>query len=88
MPYFYGFKTTALRVALLMEQDQETPLEMALRHVHTGEQLVADQIALIKRLRRDGHVTRDAESFLEALQHSLAVMREHLASEKRKVEPQ
>ncbi|MBB3660230.1 hypothetical protein FHX15_005499 [Rhizobium sp. BK650] len=43
----------------------ETPAEMALRHVLEGEKHIADQIALIERLRLMGLPTEDAEDLLE-----------------------
>lgn len=61
--------------------DEETTLEVAQRHVANGESLIAEQKAIIDRLRVDGHATGDAEGLLETLEETLKTMREHLEYE-------
>ena len=61
----------------------ETPLELASKHVHIGEQRIAEQTRCIAELSLDGHDTKNAEEALAALEQRLTVMREHLAAEER-----
>jgi len=61
----------------------ETPSELARKHVHIGEQRVAEQTRCIAELSLDGHDTKNAEKALAALEQRLTVMREHLAAEER-----
>ncbi|WP_336492837.1 hypothetical protein, partial [Methylobacterium nigriterrae] len=56
----------------------ETPLNVATRHVVEGEARVARQIALVARLRKQGHDTAVAEDLLAGFEATLADMREHL----------
>lgn len=56
----------------------ETPAEMALRHVLEGEKHIADQIALIERLRLMGLPTEDAADLLERFHLLQAQHEEHL----------
>ena len=60
---------------------EESPLEQARRHVAEGEQRIAEQRAIVERLRSDGYDTRDAERLLHTLEQTLELMMEHLAHE-------
>jgi hypothetical protein len=60
---------------------QETPLEMARRHVVEGEARVASQSALVTGLVQKGHDTTAAELLLSTMSESLLLMRAHLADE-------
>lgn len=60
-----------------MTGSSEPPLAMAHRHVVEGEARVARQIALVARLRQQGHDTAVAEDLLDEFEASLADMREH-----------
>ncbi len=60
-----------------MQDQQEDHLALSERHIAEGEQRVAEQIALIEQLARDGHDTTDAQALLETLQQSLALMYDH-----------
>ncbi len=64
-----------------MPNDAESPLEQAQRHIALGESLIAEQRAIIARLRSDGHSTRDAERLLVTLEQTLTLMHLHLAHE-------
>ena len=56
--------------------EPETDLEMAERHVRTGERQVARQRELIVELSEDGHATESAEAFLRILE---SMQEEHVA---------
>ncbi|WP_132250479.1 hypothetical protein [Methylobacterium segetis] len=60
-----------------MTELNETPLEMARRHVVEGEARCARQAALVDRLRAHGHDTAVAEDLLAELEATLVDMREH-----------
>ena len=47
-------------------------LAMADRHIAEGEMLIADQVALIDRLRLGGASTSSAERLLRVFSHALA----------------
>lgn len=53
-------------------------LAQAKRHVAEGEQRITRQKALIAKLPADGDDTAQANTFVQALIDSLAVMRQHL----------
>lgn len=55
----------------------ETPAEMAARHVLEGEKHLADQIALIERLRLMGLPTDNAQAFLDRFYLLQAQHEEH-----------
>jgi hypothetical protein len=61
--------------------DHKTALTQAQRHVSIAESLVAEQKAIIERLRSHGQPTRDAHRLLATLEETLQLMREHLAHE-------
>jgi hypothetical protein len=65
-----------------MARHDETPLEQAERHLAIGESLVAEQRAIIERLRSEGRPTLDAQRLLATLEESLRLMHEHLAYER------
>ncbi len=50
------------------------------RHIAEGEVRVAEQIARIERLRREGRDTQVAQSLLRMLEQALAQWREHRQS--------
>ncbi|MDE8763817.1 MULTISPECIES: hypothetical protein [Rhizobium] len=56
----------------------ETPAVMVVRHVLEGEKHIADQIALIERLRLMGLPTEDAQHLLEYFCQLQAQLEEHL----------
>ncbi|ANL30175.1 hypothetical protein AMC90_PA00065 (plasmid) [Rhizobium phaseoli] len=56
----------------------ETPAEMVVRHVLEGDKHIADQIALIERLRLMGLPTEDAQHLLEYFCQLQAQHEEHL----------
>ncbi|AIC29804.1 hypothetical protein IE4771_PB00069 (plasmid) [Rhizobium etli bv. mimosae str. IE4771] len=56
----------------------ETPAEMVARHVLEGERHLANQTALIERLRRMGLPTEGAEKFLERFYLLQAQHEEHM----------
>ncbi len=62
-------------------------LELALLHIKQVEQRVADQYVRVDRLRRMGAPTELAEDLLKTLQHSLELLKEHLARITGPVEP-
>ena len=64
-----------------MGRRDETPLEQAQRHLAMGESLVAEQRAIIERLRAEGRPTLDAVRLLATLEESPRLMHEHLAYE-------
>ena len=64
-----------------MPEHDETLLELAQRHVTVGESLVAEQRAIIARLRSQGDSTGDAERLLATMEETLRLMRKHLAYE-------
>jgi hypothetical protein len=57
----------------------ETPLEMAQRHVREGDAHVASQRRILAELRRDGHPTEMAQTLLAEFESSAAEHREGLA---------
>ena len=57
----------------------DTILEMVRRHVAKGERIIAEQEALIERLRKQGLDTSEAERALESYRGILEQMRAHLA---------
>jgi acetyl esterase/lipase len=57
----------------------ETELEMAVRHVAEQEKLIAQQEALIERLRKVGVPSGDARELLAVMQDLLETMRAHVA---------
>ena len=59
----------------------EDHLTQAQRHVREGEQRVANLRHRIAQLAKDGHDTTDADALLATLEHTLALMRDHLAQE-------
>ena len=59
----------------------ESTLELARRHVATGERLVADQARIVNGLKAGKHSTRDAKRLLDTLKRTLALMHAHLAHE-------
>jgi hypothetical protein len=61
---------------------RETLLEMAQRHVAEGEARVAQQMALIAELARDGHNTARAQALLATLKGTLGIMCGILARER------
>jgi hypothetical protein len=48
-------------------------LELANKHVAQGQRLVEAQLALVTRLERDGHDTRQAKRLLEQFEQILAL---------------
>jgi len=50
------------------------------RHIAEGEVRVAEQIARIERLKREGRDTEVAQSLLRMLEHALAQWHEHRRS--------
>lgn len=65
----------------------ESTLEVAQRHVAVGKSLIAEQKAIIERLRADGHPTEAAQRLLATLEQTLSVMYEHLAYEQSRALP-
>ena len=63
---------------------EESPLQQARRHVAEGEQRIAEQRAIVERLRSDGYDTSDAERLLHTLEQTLEVMLKHLGHEERR----
>src|SRR4051794_8955013 len=57
---------------------QETPLQMALRHVREGEEHIARQRVLIAELKAGGHPTADAEALLTTFESSQHEHVDHL----------
>ena len=54
-------------------------LAKADRDLAEGEERITRQIALVERLRRDGHSVMEAQRLLETLQQTLQIWREHRA---------
>lgn len=52
-------------------------LGLANRHVAEGEARIARQVAMIDRLREQGHPTGEAEDLLAQYRVTLALMHEH-----------
>lgn len=55
------------------KQTLERHLELAERHVRTGERLLARQRAVLGELRRDGHDTLQADRLLVNLEQTQAL---------------
>ena len=62
-----------------MNYPQETPLEMARRHVIEGEARVASQRARVAELASEGRDTTQAEEILATFETTLRFMRQDLA---------
>ena len=54
-------------------------VELALLHIKQVEQRVADQYGRVERLRQLGAPTDVSEDLLRTLQHSLELLKSHLA---------
>ena len=54
-------------------------LAKADRDLSEGEERITRQIALVERLRQDGHSVTEAQSLLDTLQQTLQIWREHRA---------
>jgi len=61
--------------------DFETPLQQARRRIILGEALIAEQKAILERLRADGHLTEGPARLLATLEQTPSLMNEHLAHE-------
>jgi len=61
--------------------DFETPLQQARRRIILGESLIAEQKAILERLRADGHLTEGPARLLATLEQTPSLMNEHLAHE-------
>jgi len=59
-----------------MGTDRER-LEEASRHVTEAERLVAQQVAVIEKLQKDGHDVTVARHLLDAFRHHLQLYRKH-----------
>ena len=57
---------------------QETPLEMAERHVRRGEYLVARQKNIVEKTRGDDGMAALSADLLRTFEETLAMQREHL----------
>lgn len=53
--------------------DFETPLQQAQRHIILGESLIAEQKAIVERLRAHGHPTERPARLLATLEETLAL---------------
>ena len=62
-----------------MQPADETPLEMARRHVRTGEEHVVRQERFIADLRASGRDVRLAQKILAAQEEFLRLARAHVA---------
>jgi hypothetical protein len=68
-----------------LESSEETPLEMARRHVRQGERHVTRQAQVFEELLAAGMDVERAEALLATHQEFLRVAREHLEIEEMKV---
>jgi hypothetical protein len=57
----------------------ETEMEMVVRHIRSGEAVVARQDALVARLKQGGFKSEKAEELLADFRRTLATHYEHLA---------
>jgi hypothetical protein len=55
----------------------ETPLEMAIRHIVEGEERYARQVALVACREQEGRDITEAERLLINFEQVLSLMREH-----------
>ena len=64
----------------------ESILALATRHVAEGEERVMRQQLLVEKLERQGFeaLASDAKSLLDTMHETLALMREHLRTERGK----
>jgi hypothetical protein len=69
-----------------VQNDTETLLEMAERHVLKGEERIARQQAVIEAMERDNHpnTAAKAREILTTMQESLRLARQHLDAERLK----